>query len=103
VAPGEEVTLEFAVSAPVNAGTYNFQWQMIRLTSGFFGAMSTNAAINVIQPTPPPAVATSTLSSGEVGLAYSQQLTVDGGNISVQLELKERRPCLPASISRRMD
>jgi hypothetical protein len=79
VAPGDEVTVNFAVNAPVNQGTYNFQWQMIRLTSGYFGAMSTNAAINVVQPTPPPNVATSTLSSGEMGLAYSQQLTVTGG------------------------
>jgi hypothetical protein len=97
VAPGGEVTVNFAVNAPVSAGTYNFQWQMIRLTSGFFGAMSTNTAINVIQPSPPPDVATSILLSGEMGLAYSQQLNVTGGTAPYTWTMKSGT--LPAGLS----
>ena len=46
VAPGSNAVFSFTVTAPA-AGTYNFQWQMFKNGSGFFGAMSTNVVITV--------------------------------------------------------
>jgi uncharacterized protein affecting Mg2+/Co2+ transport len=47
VAPGAQVTFTFNVTAPSTAGTYNFQWQMIREGTALFGAASTNVAVSV--------------------------------------------------------
>jgi hypothetical protein len=79
VAPGGQATIDFTVTAPSSAGTYNFQWQMIRLSSGFFGTTLPNTTINVVQPVSPPVIATSTLATAEMGLAYSHQLVATGG------------------------
>lgn len=47
VAPGAQVTFTFNVTAPSTAGTYNFQWQMIKEGTALFGAASTNVAVSV--------------------------------------------------------
>jgi hypothetical protein len=44
VAPGESVTFSFNATAPATAGTYNFQWKMVKDTT-FFGQQSTNIGI----------------------------------------------------------
>jgi RHS repeat-associated protein len=52
VAPGASATINFSIAAPSTPGTYNFQWRMLEGTSGWFGAPSTNVAVNVISGTP---------------------------------------------------
>ena len=47
VAPGANGTFTFNLTAPSTPGTYNFQWKMSQDGSGYFGATSTNVAINV--------------------------------------------------------
>jgi hypothetical protein len=49
VAPGGQATFTFVVAAPATAGTYNFQWRMLQDGVGYFGAASTNVAVNVTQ------------------------------------------------------
>ncbi|MBA2674408.1 hypothetical protein, partial [Ramlibacter sp.] len=51
VARGKDnYTFAFEVTAPLTAGTYNFQWKMIQGTSGWFGAPTTNVAVAVVGP-----------------------------------------------------
>ncbi len=47
VGPGGEVTFSFSVTPPSTAGSYNFQWRVIKESTGFFGATSTNVAVQV--------------------------------------------------------
>ncbi|MBX3023523.1 hypothetical protein KF840_01295 [bacterium] len=51
VAPGEQVTFSFTVTAPSPADTYNFQWRMLKEdgdTTTYFGAASTNVPVTVV-------------------------------------------------------
>ena len=67
VAPGAQYTFTYNVTAPATPGTHNFQWGMIREGTGWFGANTPNAAVNVtasanqptlsVQRTPTPLVA----------------------------------------------
>ncbi len=50
VAPGQVASFTFNVTAPSNAGSYNFQWQMVHDGVAWFGAPSTNATIQVTAP-----------------------------------------------------
>lgn len=52
VAPSAQTTFNFNVTAPSTAGTYNFQWKMLEGTNGWFGAQSTNIAVNVTTGAP---------------------------------------------------
>jgi len=55
IAPNQEVTYTWDVTAPATAGTYNFQWQMRQSGVEWFGTMSQNVAVTVTStPTPPP-------------------------------------------------
>lgn len=60
VAPGAEYTFSFGITAPATSGTYNFQWRMLKEGFEWFGTPSTNVAVTVSSPVPPPAA---TLSS----------------------------------------
>ncbi|MEF9964236.1 MAG: NBR1-Ig-like domain-containing protein [Comamonas sp.] len=51
VAPGEEHSFSFPVTAPANPGTYNFQWKMLRGDAAWFGAQTTNIAVPVVAAT----------------------------------------------------
>lgn len=57
VAPGATATFNFNVTAPATAGSYNFQWRMLK-GSTWFGASSANRTISVVNaslpPIPPP-------------------------------------------------
>jgi RHS repeat-associated protein len=57
VAPGQQYTFSFSIIAPTTAGTYNFQWRMLREYVEWFGATSTNQAVAVSSPTPAPTLA----------------------------------------------
>ena len=47
VAPGTSVTFTFNATAPTTVGSYNFQWRMVQDNVEWFGAFTTNVAINV--------------------------------------------------------
>jgi hypothetical protein len=47
VAPGATVTFDFTVTAPSTAGTYNFQWRMVRELVLWFGDFTPNLAVSV--------------------------------------------------------
>ncbi|HVG11253.1 MAG TPA: S8 family serine peptidase [Thermoanaerobaculia bacterium] len=52
VAPGQQVTLNFTVTAPSTPGTYNFQWRMVQECVTWFGDFTPNVAVSV-QAAPP--------------------------------------------------
>ena len=54
VAPGGTLTLNFPITAPATAGTYNFQWQLIQDGTGRFGDVSPNVSVAVTPAGPPP-------------------------------------------------
>lgn len=47
ISPGADAVFNFSVTAPSAAGTYNFQWRMLKEGAGSFGASSTNIAVTV--------------------------------------------------------
>ncbi|MFC1679029.1 Ig-like domain-containing protein [Elusimicrobiota bacterium] len=47
VAPGGSKTFAFEVTAPTSAGTYDFQWRMVRDHVEWFGEMSENVSVRV--------------------------------------------------------
>jgi hypothetical protein len=50
VAPGQERTVTWTVTAPLTPGTYNFQWRMLQEFVAWFGATSPNIVVNVQAP-----------------------------------------------------
>ena len=52
IAPGQQKTFTFTVTAPSTAGTYTFQWRMLRESVAWFGDFSTNKAVTVVAPAP---------------------------------------------------
>lgn len=73
VAPGQQYTFTFAITAPSTAGTYNFRWQMIREYVSWFGPPTTNVAVTVGSPTPAPTISVQRTPSPMVaGQAYTQ-------------------------------
>jgi hypothetical protein len=49
IAPGQQKTFTFNVTAPGVTGSYNFQWRMLREGVAWFGAFSPNVVIQVVQ------------------------------------------------------
>ncbi len=47
VAPGQEATLLFSVTAPPASGSYNFQWRMVHECVAWFGDLSPNVVVQV--------------------------------------------------------
>src|SRR5262245_61177327 len=47
VAPGQQKTFTWTVTAPSTAGSYNFQWRMVRDGVAWFGPLSTNVVVAV--------------------------------------------------------
>lgn len=55
IAPGQQKTFSWTVTAPSTAGTYNFQWRMVQEFVQWFGATTPNVAVTVTAGgTPPP-------------------------------------------------
>ncbi len=50
VNPGANVTFNFTVTAPGTAGSYNFQWRMVRELVEWFGATTPNVVVTVQAP-----------------------------------------------------
>ena len=51
VPAGGQVTINFTVTAPTTAGTYNFQWRMVQEGVQGFGAYTTNVPVVVVSAT----------------------------------------------------
>jgi hypothetical protein len=79
VSPGSEVTFSFNITAPSSAGPYNFQWRMLQVGVGYFGAPSTNVSINVTSSTAPLSITTTSVPYGTRGVSYSHQIQATGG------------------------
>jgi hypothetical protein len=47
VAPGQQYTFSFQVTAPATAGTYNFTWRMVEELVEWFGAATPNVPVSV--------------------------------------------------------
>ncbi len=58
IAPNQEATFTWNVTAPATAGTYNFQWQLRQSGVEWFGALTPNVAVVVTTSTttPPPVI-----------------------------------------------
>ncbi len=52
IAPTQQKTFTFNITAPSTPGSYNFQWRMLKEGAEWFGEYSTNVVINVTSPTP---------------------------------------------------
>jgi len=50
IAPGQQKTFSFAITAPSTPGSYNFQWQMVHEGIAWFGALTPNVVITVATP-----------------------------------------------------
>ncbi|PYS25600.1 MAG: hypothetical protein DMF72_01275 [Acidobacteria bacterium] len=53
IAPGQDATFNFTVTAPSTAGTYNFQWRMVQDGLEWFGEYAPNVNVNVSSPSVP--------------------------------------------------
>jgi hypothetical protein len=83
VAPGGEVTFSLSLKAPLTPGTYNFQWQMVETSAGFFGATAPNVVVTVSSTTAGPlAITTASIPYPTRGVFYSAQLAAAGGQPS---------------------
>jgi len=54
VAPGQQTTFNFNLTAPSAPGLYNLQWQMVCEFCGWFGQLTPFTTIAVNSPPPPP-------------------------------------------------
>lgn len=79
IQPGEQLAVTLTLFAPSAPGTYNFQWQMVKEGSGFFGEMSSNVVITVSSVSVPTIGGASSLNAVR-GTAFSHQLTATGGS-----------------------
>ncbi len=47
ISPGSVASFKFNVTVPTAPGTYNFQWQVVQDSAGFFGDMTLNVPVTV--------------------------------------------------------
>ncbi|SFG28416.1 RHS repeat-associated core domain-containing protein [Duganella sp. CF458] len=73
VPPGDSYIFNVPVKAPATAGTYNFQWRMVREFVTWFGATSTNVVVTVTQAAGAP---TLTVSRNPSQLTAGQSYTL---------------------------
>jgi hypothetical protein len=92
VAPGDEVTFDFPITAPTAPGTYHFQWRMVQELVTWFGDFTADVPIVVapvlrtmsttITPSPllfrRPVLVTVTATDGANGTTLSGSVTIDG-------------------------
>jgi len=73
----ESLVIQFTLTAPPVAGTYNFQWQLAQPGKGIFGQPSANLQI-IVTPGPPTIDSSGPLQA-IAGTAFNYQLSVAGG------------------------
>jgi len=69
IAPGQQVTFSFALTAPANPGTYHTQWQMLKEGVDRFGGIAAQDV--VVTAAPPPAQRDLALLSGQFSVEVS--------------------------------
>ena len=81
VAPGNNATFTFNITAPSVAGAYNFQWRMAQDGVGAFGDLTTNVSVVVNSSGGGGALVITTVSlpNGTRSVAYNQQVVATGG------------------------
>lgn len=72
VAPGQTVTFNFNITAPVTTGNYDLQWRMVREGVAWFGDPTTNVSVAVTAPLPADPPPTSDPSPASPPSSYSQ-------------------------------
>ncbi|MBI4423053.1 MAG: hypothetical protein HY554_04970, partial [Elusimicrobia bacterium] len=82
VAPGQTKTFAFDVVAPAAAGTYDFQWRMLKEGVAWFGETSPLARIAVSAPAPPAPAPGTCLPSGDHH-SINRALTAPGSTASL--------------------
>ena len=97
VAPGDEVTFDFQITAPTAPGTYDFQWRMVQELVTWFGDFTADVPIVVapvlrtmstsVSPSPVPfrrpVMVTVTATDAASGAALSGTVTIAGGQRGV--------------------
>lgn len=81
------VTFAFEIKAPATAGTYNFQWRMVKDGVAWFGDTTPNVALVVGPYNPPPTVSMTAPAAGgsstaPVSLALAANAADAGGSIA---------------------
>jgi RHS repeat-associated protein len=78
VAPGEQRTIAFTVTAPSTSGNYNFQWIMGQEGVEIFGAQSDNVVVSVSAPP----------SNGAAALAMNVPPLTQGQNATISVTMQ---------------
>ena len=78
VAPGEWAIVTFIVTAPAQAGTYNFQWRMVQEAVGWFGETTPNVTVTVGSAAPLAPVIGKQPEVQTVAAGQTAKLGVDG-------------------------
>ena len=91
----ETLVIQFTVTAPRAAGTYNFQWQLYQEGRGFFGEPSPN--VQIVVTASPPSIDSAGPLEATAGTSFSYQLTVVGGTSPFNWSLASG--ALPAGLS----
>ena len=92
VAPGQTVTFNFQVRAPVTPGAYNFQWKVLQ-PGGWFGDLTSNYPVTVAAAPGPTVSVSATPSNVRVSGAQTQTVSFAGvsnsatGTTVIKLEL----------------
>lgn len=82
VAPGAMATFTLAITAPKQAGTYNFQWQMLQEFVSWFGAKTVNLPIAVSIGAGPGATLAASPNNVRVSGNQTQTVTFTGSGSS---------------------
>ena len=90
IAPGQDKVFSWAVTAPATAGTYNFQWRMVREGVAWFGDLSSNLSVvvNGQVPTatrtsiPPPSTPTPVATATRTATRTNTPVVIDGVFVS---------------------
>jgi predicted phage tail protein len=83
VLPGSVASFKFNVTAPSTAGTYNFQWRMIKGTT-WFGGYTTNVTVAVgsggqTPPAAPSNLTATAASSSQINLSWADNSNNETG------------------------
>ncbi|MBI4439575.1 hypothetical protein HY638_01225 [Candidatus Woesearchaeota archaeon] len=70
VAPGQQHTFEFGITAPLTPGTYSSRWKMLQENVRWFGQTCGPTAVNVVQNTPPTITITDVNAPAGSGQTY---------------------------------
>jgi uncharacterized membrane protein len=76
VAPGQQKTFTWTVVAPSTAGTYNFQWRMVREGVTWFGATTTNVAVAIAATANAAQIAQTVPSTMTAGQSHDVSVTM---------------------------